>query len=250
MGAERKRTAELTVVIPAYNEEGCIEEVCRDWLKVMTRFGNSRVIVVDDGSRDSTGSKLDDLVRSEHHLVVLHQSNQGHGNALLTGYEKAIQLGSEWIFHVDSDNQFSPDDFGKLWECRNRSSFILARRKDRQDAPHRIVISRLMRLWLVFVFGCSIKDPNVPFRLMRASFLSKLLRSLPGGVFAPNIFLSILAKKSGQDLCEVPVRHVARQTGKVSIIKWRLIRICFRSLLELIRFRLNLSSSLRQIQEP
>jgi dolichol-phosphate mannosyltransferase len=240
--------AEVTVVMPAYNEEGCVEEVCRAWLAVVKRFSDSKIVVVDDGSTDSTGSKLDNLARSDNRLIVVHQVNRGHGNALLTGYKKAIELGSEWIFHVDSDNQFNPDDFGKLWECRDRSSFILARRKERQDPTHRLLISRVMRLLLLFVFGCSMKDPNVPFRLMRASFLSKILTVLPIGIFAPNIFLSILAKKSGQDLCGIPVMHAVRQTGKVSIMKWRLVRVCFRSFSELVRFRLNLSKSLRRIQ--
>ncbi len=88
-------SGEVTVVMPAYNEEGCIEEVCRAWLALVKRLGDSKVVVVDDGSTDSTGSKLDNFARSDHCLTVLHQLNQSHGNALLAGYKKAIELGSE-----------------------------------------------------------------------------------------------------------------------------------------------------------
>ena len=59
---------------------------------------------------------------------------------------------------------------------------------------------------------------------MRAHYLSKLLGELPEKIFAPNIFLAILAAKDSQKLMNVRVTHQVRKTGVVSIIKWNLVK--------------------------
>lgn len=66
--------------------------------------------------------------------------------------------------------------------------------------------------------------------------------------FAPNIFLAIMAKKSGQELFDIPITHRERVSGTVSIVKWNLWKVCIRSFKELLNFRLELNNKIRAIK--
>jgi hypothetical protein len=92
-------------------------------------------------------------------------------------------------------------------------------------------------------------DSNIPFRLIKGVFLKKLMDQLPNPEpFAPNIFLSVMAKKSGQELFDIPITHKDRETGTVSIVKWNLWKVCIRSFKELLRFRLELNKKVKAIR--
>jgi hypothetical protein len=100
----------------------------------------------------------------------------------------------------------------------------------------------------LLIYGTYINDANIPFRLYKTSFLRKLLSVLPHPIpFAPNIFLSVLAKKTNQNLFNIPVIHKERETGEVSIRHMKLLKVCWQSLKELILFRVNLNQYITRI---
>ena len=241
-------TESICVVTPVYNEEGCIEAVIADWAGHLSKLTpNYKIIAVNDGSRDNTLQKLNALMLKYPALQVHTQENQGHGPALLCGYHLALKAGHCWTFHVDSDNQFAASDFIHLWQIRQGRPFILGHRKNRHDPPVRILISSILRLIIRVFFGTQIKDANIPYRLIETKYLAKLLQFIPEGIFAPNIFLSILAAGDGQDLCHIPVEHQERQTGNPSIIKWSLIKACMRASKELLKFGLSFHRALKTL---
>ena len=131
----------LSIVMPAYNEEEVIEVVVEQWTSMLTRefpTDSTRLIVVNDGSRDKTGAILDSIKSRYPKLMVVHQPNGGHGNAVVNGYRQAVAIDSEYVFQTDSDDQFVTEDFRKLWAKRNDSPFILGYREERFDAPARL----------------------------------------------------------------------------------------------------------------
>jgi glycosyltransferase involved in cell wall biosynthesis len=225
--------------MPAYNEEGCIAAVVRSWAVEFSRiFGdNFRLVVVNDGSRDRTGAILDEVAKAEPQLIVVHQKNAGHGGALLRGYREALALQPAYVFHVDSDDQFKTSDFASLWARRTESRCILGNRTVRHDALHRLVITRILRLVLLALYGRYLMDSNIPYRLLETRFLREALQIIPPTTFAPNIFIAVLGARLGENLMYLPVTHEDRKTGTVSIVRWKLIRVCFRCVGELLRFR-------------
>ncbi|OFZ22211.1 MAG: hypothetical protein A2X94_01775 [Bdellovibrionales bacterium GWB1_55_8] len=229
---------EICLVLPAYNEEGCIASVISSWVDELSKWTQDfRVLVIDDGSTDRTGDIVHQLSLEQSRLMLLRKNNSGHGGALFAGYAKAIECGAIWIFQVDTDAQFQAKDFSLLWERREASRFILGHRKERQDGRHRDAITWALKLLLLVIFGVRIRDPNIPFRLMRVDYLASLLSRLPDTIFAPNLFLSILAARDGENLFFIPVAHFARKTGSASLFSWRLLKACIRSAFELVRFR-------------
>ncbi len=239
--------------MPAYNEEECIDLVVHNWIDLLNRqfpSDNTRLVVINDGSKDRTGAILDTLKpKYPDKLVVVHQPNGGHGNAVVNGYRHAVALGSDYVFQTDSDDQFITDDFSKLWEKRHQSHFILGYRQIRFDAPARLVITRILRFSLFFIYGTYIRDSNIPFRLINGQYLKKLLEQLPSPPpFAPNIFLAVMARKAGQKTFDIPITHKERQTGTVSILKWKLIKVCMQSFRELAEFRMELGSKVKALK--
>jgi len=225
------RKESITIVMPTYNEEEIIEEVVRGFYgKVLSHFNNWEFIIVDDCSTDTSGEILDKLVK-EIPLRVIHlQKNRGHGIALRTALD---QVQKEWIFHCDSDNQFYPEDFWKLWEKKDNNDIVIGYRQKRHDPLHRLLITRLVRLINYILFGVYLKDANSPFKLMKKTSLDEILKYIPKNVFAPSIMITVLSKKLGKHLIEVPVRHLLRVTGKISIVKGTLVKACLRSTKEL-----------------
>ena len=96
------------IVIPAYNEEKTITSVIRE----LKRDGYGNIIVVDDGSRDSTYR----LASKEKVILLHHVLNRGLGGALGTGIRAAIEEGADIIVTFDADGQHNPKDIQRLVE--------------------------------------------------------------------------------------------------------------------------------------
>jgi len=98
----------LIVIIPAYNEEKTIKEVIRS----LKEKGYNDIIVVDDGSKDSTY----ELASKEKVKVYRHMINRGLGGALNTGITAALKEGADFMITFDADGQHSVDDIPKMIE--------------------------------------------------------------------------------------------------------------------------------------
>ena len=96
----------LYLVMPAYNEEENIGQVIADWYPVVEQIGgDSRLVVLDDGSKDRTYSILKDACAEHPLLVPVKKENQGHGATVLYGYRYALEQEPDYIFQTDSDGQ-------------------------------------------------------------------------------------------------------------------------------------------------
>lgn len=136
----------LYIVIPAYNEEPNIEEVARQWHEVVERAGGdgSRLLIIDDGSRDGTYRKLCELSHCLPLLDVRTKPNSGHGATVLLGYQLALENGADYIFQTDSDGQTIPAEFFGFWAERALYGAIIGHRAHRQDGLSRVVVTKTL----------------------------------------------------------------------------------------------------------
>ena len=95
----------ITVVLPAYNEEVSIGSIV-----LLTSQYADNVIVVDDGSSDRTA----EVAGKAGAEVVRHETNRGKGAALKTGFTAAADLGADVIVTMDSDGQHNPAEIPRL----------------------------------------------------------------------------------------------------------------------------------------
>ena len=216
----------LYIIIPAYNEQDNIRSTIAQWHPLVEGIGpESRLVIIDDGSRDGTYQIASDLRSIYPQLTVLTKENQGHGPTVLRGYKYAIRHGADYVFQTDSDGQTLPSEFSKFWRNRKKCGLLIGYRKERQDGIGRLFVTRVLKLVLLAVFGVWTKDANSPYRLMRCSQLQEILRKVPRDFFLSNVLITVLYEKRGMDVCYYPITFLQRQGGHNTIDKKAIIRI-------------------------
>ncbi len=221
----------LYIVIPAYNEEENIVSVVNDWYAVVERTGTeSRLVVVDDGSKDSTYAMLNDMAKTRPQLLPLTKVNGGHGPAVLYGYRYSLGAGADYIFQTDSDGQTNPAEFDAFWEARGEYDVILGNRSVRGDGKARDFVEKVVCLLLHMYFGVKVKDANAPFRLMKADVLKKYIHRLPEDYNIPNIMFTTYFAYYGEKLAFKEISFKPRQAGTTSINVKKIVKIGWRAL--------------------
>jgi dolichol-phosphate mannosyltransferase len=233
----------ISIVMPVYNEQDCIEETVLEWSALAAQLGSAKLIVVDDGSNDSTPRILNNLAGQCPSMLLIFQENGGHGCAILRGYREAVALGSEWVFQTDSDGQIPSAEFFELWPARLQSPFVLGWRKKRRDTAMRRRLSRAHSVLLRLLLGVSLPDPNIPFRLMQGALLSRYLQDLPPGSSFPNVHLAVLAARDNALGPQIPVAHHPRRGGATSIRGWKTAGCAVRSVKEYLWLRARLGKA-------
>jgi glycosyltransferase involved in cell wall biosynthesis len=213
--------------MPVYNEEGAIVAAL-DEIKqfVLSVVPESELVVVDDGSRDGTARLLDDAAARDSRIKVIHQPNGGHGAALLTGLKAAT---GEYLFLIDSDRQIPLDDFKTAWsEVKAGRDAVFGVRRRRYDPVLRLYLTRVVRHSVNMLFGTNLHDANAPYKLFKRGIWTDVRECVPDGTLAPSLFLAIAAKSRGYNIREVDVIHKERDTGEVTLRKFKLLKFCAR----------------------
>jgi dolichol-phosphate mannosyltransferase len=226
----------LTAVMPAYNEEAAIVLAVEDVRSfVLDRIPGAEFVVVNDGSRDRTGQLLDEIAATDPRIRVIHQRNAGHGGAVMTGLETAR---GTHVLLIDSDRQISLAGFGSAWAliASGRDGVFGVRRR-RYDPALRVWLSRVIQFSIWALFSVRLADANVPYKLFRRTMWVDARRCIPPGTLAPSLFLAAYAKKRCIDIVEVDVTHRERDTGEVSIRRFKLLKFCATGFRQLLAFR-------------
>ena len=163
--------AKTVVVIPAYNEAATIRELAERVLKIVPD-----VVVVDDGSSDSTGEQLAGLPV----VVLRNERNLGKAASLWKGFEHALARGAQFMVTLDGDGQHLPEDMPRLLNTAERSPqtiVIGARLHDRKNfPPRRYYANQFARFWISWAAGYPIADTQSGFRVYPAFLFAKLTR--------------------------------------------------------------------------
>lgn len=216
-------------VMPAYNEEENIESVVSQWHAVASKLAgdgvDARLVIANDGSKDSTFSKLRQLESQYPLLTALDKPNSGHGATLLHLYRYSIASGADYVFQTDSDGQTDPGEFYPFWSERDKWDFQIGHRSGRQDGFSRVVVTKVLKAVVLLTFGVVVTDANTPFRLMKAATLSEVMKMIPDDFFLSNVAISALAVKRGDRCRWMPITFKPRQGGVNSINLPRIFKI-------------------------
>jgi len=216
----------LYIVIPAYNEEENIEAVIRDWHPVVAKTGpDSRLVIINDGSKDSTYEKMLALKEEFSQLEPLTKANSGHGSTILYGYNYALQQGADYIFQTDSDGQTLPEEFWQFWELRKDYAMVIGHRKGRQDGFSRVLVTKTLKLVCALCFHVSLTDANTPFRLMQREALADCLKSVPEDHNLSNVLISVVFAKKKLPVKYIKITFRPRQGGVNSINMKKIFKI-------------------------
>lgn len=230
----------LYIIIPAYNEQENLNSLVDDWYPVICKHdeaGTSRLVIIDDGSKDNTYSALKKLTESRPMMKVLTKTNGGHGDTLLFGYRYAIENKADYIFQTDADGQTSPKEFEGFWNERKAYSAIFGNRMDRGDGKSRAFVERVLCMLLKWFFDVKVPDSNAPFRLMKASYVEKYIAMMPEHYNLPNVMLTTLGLYYHDDVAFLPISFKPRQGGVNSINIKKILSIGIRALNDFRKIR-------------
>lgn len=216
----------LYIVMPAYNEEENIDEVIESWYPVVEKIGGeSRFVIIDDGSKDSTYSKLLKAAETRPMLVPITKPNGGHGSTIMYGYKYALEQGADFVFQTDSDGQTLPEEFWQFWDNRNNYDMVIGHRKGRQDGISRVFVTKTLKLVCLLRFHVNVKDANTPFRLMKADKLAEVVKQIPDDYNLSNVVISVAFEKRGYAVKYFPITFRPRQGGVNSINMKKIFKI-------------------------
>lgn len=231
-----ERRAGISAFFPAYNDAPSLPGLLeRAFSTLATLTPDHEVIVVNDGSRDSTGEVLEQLrmVYGRKLRVITHERNLGYGAALRSGLAAATK---EWVFYTDGDGQYDPGELAKLVPLMQPGvGLVNGYKLERQDPRHRIWIGAAYNRFARWLFGVRIRDIDCDFRLIRRDLLDRIRLTSTSGTICVELVRKI--EKSGCRVEEVGVRHYPRLHGRSQFFRLRSLAW---TLFELARLRLAL----------
>jgi glycosyltransferase involved in cell wall biosynthesis len=225
-----KSVQTLTVIFPAFNEEQNIAVTVESACVILPQLSLQwEIIIVNDGSSDSTCQVCDQLVNAHPQVRVIHHSrNRGYGAALKSGVSAARH---ELIFFTDSDGQFTVTELPKFIEYAKEFDIVAGYRAKRNDPPHRIVNALGWNLLVRIVLGIHIRDIDCAYKLFRREVFERIqIRSVGAMV---NTEIMAQAMKFSMRLKEVEVSHFPRRFGRPTGANIKVIFKAFRELFKL-----------------
>ena len=202
---------EISVIIPAFNEQDAVGPVVQKLKETLARrAGRFEIIVVDDGSTDKT---YENAVAAGA-VALRHPLNRGYGRSLMTGFAKARY---DWILMIDADGSYPPEEAERLFEFAPACDLIIGARQGDSfwGTPLQAWRRRVYLSLASFVAGETIPDANSGLRLLRKSAFR---RSMPflclGYSFTTTMTLSFI--QAGRFVAYAPVRFIER-TGKSKV---------------------------------
>jgi undecaprenyl-phosphate 4-deoxy-4-formamido-L-arabinose transferase len=209
----------VSLVVPVYNEEGTLEEVCRRALATLESLGKPyELIVVDDGSQDGTWAIAERLVAAEPPVrAVRLKRNFGQHPAMHAGLSRAS---GDIIVTMDADLQNVPEDLPKLIAAVEGGADVASgRRRGREDSWGRTVPSKMVNGMLRRFTGVDIADFGCAFNAYSRSAIEPVL-----GVIGKQKFTKALVLSAGASVVEVDLSHQPRADGS-RYSPFRLIRL-------------------------
>lgn len=214
---------ELSVVVPIYNEEPNIDELCtRLWNVLQKQKRSFEIVLVNDGSKDQS---LDLLLKWYHShkgffRIIDFNGNFGHHNALIAAFE---HVRGEVIVTLDADLQNPPEEIPNLLAKIDEGfDYVGSYRRARKDSKFRCWASWLNNRLRSLITKIHMKDQGCMLRAFKRPIIDAILRCVDYSTFIP-----ALAYQFASNYTEVEVEHAPRFQGESKYGLYYLLRVHF-----------------------
>jgi glycosyltransferase involved in cell wall biosynthesis len=223
---------DLSVIIPAYNEEKTLGEVAESVNAVLQTISGSayEIIIINDGSTDETPKIADRLSKKNTHVTIItHTLKQGIGKCLADGFRQARY---RWISFFPADGQIEPAALGQCAKALDDSvDFVTTVYHQRNTSLFRKIMSAGVRLLLRLLFG---KFPTLEgIYLFHRKILDKICVN---SRFVFNFELVIKAYQQGFRFKKISIVNLPRAGGKSKVANLKTIWGTFK---EIICWKIN-----------
>lgn len=231
-------TPSLSVVIPVFNEEKSVEELVTRTVKACKTTGESfEVILVDDGSSDSSVLKIEEEAHKHPGNVigVFLNRNYGQHSAIMAGFDEAD---GDTVITLDADLQNPPEEIPRLLKAIHDGADVVGTiRVPRHDTVFRRIASYIVNKVAQKSTGVIMHDYGCMLRAYRKHVIDAMLQCHERSTFIP-----ILANSFAHKTAEIEVQHAERPAGDSKYGLWKLINLQFDLLTSMTTFPLRLLS--------
>jgi len=226
----RIKAFSISVFFPCYNEQDNITRVVEQALTVLEKVGiDFEIIIVDDGSSDSTGRIADQYAGKNGRIkVVHHRTNLGYGAALQSGFKAATK---ELVFYTDGDGQFDISEMPPLLPLMEKYDIVSCYRLNRQDNLIRKINAWCWTKLVCLLFSMKIRDIDCAFKLYKRQIFDNIKVSSMGALVDAEILAR--AARKGYCITQKGVHHYPRTAGVQTGANLRVILRAFKELFKL-----------------
>jgi len=194
-------TNKLSIILPAKNESEALSVFLP---KLKAAYSDCEIIVVDDGSTDST----EELCRNIGVTVICHPYSKGNGAAVKTGASLAK---SDVLVFMDADGQHKPEDIQTLLDKLNQGFDMVvgARSTLSQASVGRLFANTFYNWFATLMVGQKVEDLTSGFRAVNAEKFRKFLHLLPNGFSYPTTS-TMAFFRTGYSVGYVPIKAEER----------------------------------------
>ena len=199
----------ISIVIPLFNEEESVIPLSHELRKALSRLNtNYEVILIDDGSTDSSLQKLKEIVKTDNRFKYLSfRKNYGKSAALQIGFKAAT---GDAVVTMDADLQDDPQEVQNLLKKLDEGYDLCSGwKKKRQDPFIKKISSKFFNFVTRLISGIKIHDFNCGLKAYRKEVVESV--KVYGELHR---YIPVLAKWQGYNVTEVPVMHHPRRYGK------------------------------------
>lgn len=203
----------ISVIIPAYNEEGHVQGTVEQVVAALgDRFDDYEIIVVDDGSKDRTGEIAEKLAASNSHVRVLHNSpNMGFGYS----YRRAVgEARNDYVAFFPGDDAIAAKHMAQVFALTGTADIISHFTSNLEvRLPSRRVISRIYTGMMNLLFGLRLRYFNGP-TIHRREVIQAVKISTYGFAFLSEIMVRLV--RSGHSVRQIgtPIRERVQGSSK------------------------------------
>jgi len=220
----------ISVFFPCYNEQDNITRVVEQALTVLEKLNaDFEVIIVNDGSSDSTGQIADEIAGQKDRVkVVHHRTNLGYGAALQSGFKAATK---ELVFYTDGDGQFDINEMPPLLRLMEQYDIVSCYRLNRQDNLIRKINGWCWTKLVCLLFAMKIRDIDCAFKLYKREIFDNINVVSTGALIDAEILARAVRK--GYRVTQQGIHHYPRTAGAQTGANLRVILRAFKELLRL-----------------
>ncbi len=230
---------DLSIVIPAYNEEKVIEKTLKEVIEYLE--GKSllyEILVVCDGCKDNTSSIAKKIKQENDKIRIIDRKvNMGKGFSVRQG---CLEAKGAYIFFTDADLSTPIEEIEKLlkWLQKGYDIAIGSRALKESDIQihqswYRETMGKIFNLFVQTLAVRGIKDTQCGFKGFKKEVVQKIFPRQTINGFSFDVEILYIARKLGHKLKEVPVRWLNRVESKLNPLKHS-----FLMLLDLINIRI------------
>lgn len=179
----RKTGYRVSVIIPIYNEEGCILAVAGRVLKVLSQYSDYELLFIDDGSSDKSLEVLKNLHSQNPRINYLSFSrNFGHQNALRAGMKYAT---GDCIISMDGDLQHPPELISELiskWKEGFEIVYTI-RKDDKKISAYKKITAKIFYKIMNSISDIDFEQGEADFRLLDRIAANEINRMTENAIF-------------------------------------------------------------------